>query len=115
MVSSLSETPPPASTPSRYEALIRAAELGKAGAVYNVGGGSTVTVNQLIEAIEEVSGRRLEVDRQAAQRGDVRDTCADTTSARADLDFAPTTPLREGLERQWQHIVASDKPEIQTT
>ena len=97
------------------EAMVRAAERGKEGAVYNVGGGSTVTVNQLIEAIEEVSGRRLEVDRQGAQRGDVRDTCADTTRARADLDFAPTTPLREGLERQWQHILASDKPGTQAT
>jgi len=96
------------------EAMVRAAELGKEGAVYNVGGGSTVTVNQLIEAIEEVSGCRLEVDRQGAQRGDVRDTCADTTRARADLEFAPTTPLREGLERQWQHILASAKPDMPT-
>ncbi len=97
------------------EAMVRAAERGHEGAVYNVGGGSTVTVNQLIEAIEEVSGSRLQVDRQGAQRGDVRDTCADTTRARADLDFAPTTPLREGLERQWQHILASAKPDTQKT
>jgi UDP-glucose 4-epimerase len=97
------------------EALVRAAERGQEGAVYNVGGGSTVTVNQLIQTIEEVSGCRLEVDRQGAQRGDVRDTCADTTRARADLDFAPTTPLREGLERQWQHILASGKPDTRTT
>lgn len=97
------------------EALVRAAERGKEGAVYNVGGGSTVTVNQLIGAIEKVSGRRLEVDRQEAQRGDVRDTCADTTRAQTDLDYAPATPLREGLERQWQHVLASAKPEPQTT
>lgn len=97
------------------EALVRAVERGKEGAVYNVGGGSTVTVNQLIEAIEEVSGRRLRVDRQGAQRGDVRDTCADTTSAQTDLGFAPATPLREGLERQWQHVLASAKPEPQST
>lgn len=97
------------------EAMVRAAELGREGAVYNVGGGSTVTVNELIEAIEEVSGCRLEVDRQGAQRGDVRDTCADTTRALADLDFAPTTSLREGLERQWQHVLASGIPDKQTT
>ena len=97
------------------EAMVRAAELGREGAVYNVGGGSTVTVNELIEAIEEVSGCRLEVDRQGAQRGDVRDTCADTTRALADLDFAPTTSLREGLERQWQHVRASGIPDKQTT
>jgi UDP-glucose 4-epimerase len=88
-------------------ALIRAAERGREGAVYNVGGGSTVTVNQLIETIEEVSGSRLQVDRQGAQLGDVRDTCADTTKARAELEFAPETPLREGIERQWQHILGA--------
>jgi len=97
------------------EGMVRAAELGREGAVYNIGGGSTVTVNQLIESIEEVCGRRLEVDRQGAQRGDVRDTCADMTRAQADLDFAPATPLREGLERQWRHVLASNESGSQTT
>jgi UDP-glucose 4-epimerase len=95
-------------------ATLRAAERGKVGAVYNVGGGSTVTVNQLIEAIEDVSGRSLEVERQGVQRGDVRDTCADTTRARADLDFAPQTPLRTGIELQWQHVSGA-KTDLQST
>jgi UDP-glucose 4-epimerase len=88
------------------EATVRAAERGREGAVYNVGGGSTVTVNQLIASIEEVCGRSLRVDRQGVQRGDVRDTCADTARARADLDFVPPTSLATGLKSQWEHILA---------
>lgn len=89
------------------EALVRAAERGAAGGVYNVGGGSTVTVNQLIETIEEVTGSSLTVNRTDVQRGDVRDTCADTTAARADLDFVPSVPLREGVERHWRRVQAA--------
>lgn len=86
------------------EALVCAADRGRPGAVYNVGGGSTVTVNALIEMIERVTGRRLEIDRQEAQRGDVRHTCADTSRANAELDFVPATPLEQGLRRHWEWL-----------
>jgi nucleoside-diphosphate-sugar epimerase len=36
-----------------------------------------------------------------AQAGDMRDTCADTTSARGDLGLVPVT-LEEGLRAQFQ-------------
>ncbi len=95
-------------------ALLRAAERGQEGAVYNVGGGSTVTVNQLIEAIEEVSGNRLQVEREGVQRGDVRDTCADTSLAETELGFVPETSLREGLAKHWQ-AVAHESTEALTS
>ncbi len=90
------------------EATMRAATGGRPGAVYNVGGGSRVTVNALIEMIERVSGRRLTVDRQEVQRGDVRHTWADTERARADLGFVPATPLQEGLRRHWEWMRSGD-------
>lgn len=88
------------------EATVRAATDGRAGAVYNVGGGSTVSVNALIEAIGEVSGQPLEVRRTDAQRGDVRHTCAATARIRDDLGFAPTISLEEGLARHWEWLQA---------
>ena len=83
------------------EAIRRAAELGAPGAVYNVGGGSTVSVNGLLKMIEQVSGQSLQVVYREAQRGDVTDTCADNSRARAMLDFAPQTALKDGLARHW--------------
>jgi nucleoside-diphosphate-sugar epimerase len=78
-----------------------AADAGRAGCVYNVGGGERVTVNEVLRLIETVTGRRLTVAREEAQKGDMRDTFADTEAARRDLAFRSTVPLREGLAREW--------------
>lgn len=90
------------------ETTARAAESGRAGAVYNVGGGTTVTLAELIEAVESVTGRRLAVNRRDSQRGDVGQTQADTRRAAADLGFVPSVPLQEGLRRHWEWLLASD-------
>jgi len=74
---------------------------GVAGRVFNVGGGSRVSIRETLEIIEGCAGRPLDVRYLDEQRGDVRDTGADTSAARADLGFAPTVSLREGLEAQF--------------
>src|SRR6266704_101879 len=61
------------------EATIAAMERGVPGAVYNVGGGAEATVRAGIAALEEVSGRTLELLERAAARGDMRRTAPDTT------------------------------------
>lgn len=93
------------------EATLRAADRGGAGEVYNVGGGSTVTVNELVERIEQVTGCRLAVEREGSQHGDVRHTRADVTRARADLDFIPSTALQEGLRRHWEWLQEAAAPD----
>jgi UDP-glucose 4-epimerase len=81
-----------------------AADSGRPGCVYNVGGGERVSVNQVLEMVEQVTGQKPEVVREEAQKGDVRDTSADTSAARRDLNFRSTVPLREGLAREWAWI-----------
>jgi UDP-glucose 4-epimerase len=81
-----------------------AADSGRPGCVYNVGGGERVSVNQVLELVEQVTGRRPPVVREEAQKGDVRDTSADTTAAGRDLAFRSTVSLREGLAREWAWI-----------
>lgn len=81
-----------------------AADSGRPGCVYNVGGGERVSVNEVLAIVEQVTGRKPPVVMEEAQKGDVRDTSADTSAARRDLDFASTVPLREGLAREWAWI-----------
>jgi UDP-glucose 4-epimerase len=88
-------------------ATVSAATRGKPGAVYNVGGGSRVALLEVFELIRRVTSRPLRVDRTEAQRGDMRDTYADTTRARADLAFTPTVTLEEGLRAQYDWMTAS--------
>jgi nucleoside-diphosphate-sugar epimerase len=83
---------------------IAAARSGSAGAVYNLGGGSRTTVNDVIATIGRLVGREPVVDRREVQMGDVRHTAADTSAARRDLGFAPRVTLEQGLALQveWQ-------------
>jgi len=76
---------------------VAAGDRGKPGAVYNIGGGSRVSLLDVLTLIERLTGRRLDVRREATQKGDMRDTFADTSRARADLGFAPTHTLEQGL------------------
>lgn len=83
---------------------VAAAGSSVQGTVYNLGGGSRTTVNEVIATIGELIGREPKVDRREVQKGDVRHTAADTTAARREIGFAPAVSLREGLSRQvaWQ-------------
>jgi nucleoside-diphosphate-sugar epimerase len=83
---------------------LAAAASDQAGAVYNIGGGSRVSINRVLETIERLCGRRLRIRRESRQKGDVRHTAADCTRAREALDFRPRVPLDEGLAREWQWI-----------
>ncbi len=85
-------------------ATIAASERGRAGAVYNIGGGSRVSMLEVIETIQDVTDSELKIDFNPKQKGDMRDTCADTSAARTDLGYAPSTDLREGLDQEWEWI-----------
>jgi len=79
---------------------IAAATRDVAGQVFNIGGGSRTTVNEVIAAIGEIVGRKPRVENLEVQKGDVRHTAADTARARAALGYAPQVSLRAGLERE---------------
>jgi nucleoside-diphosphate-sugar epimerase len=83
---------------------LAAAERGAPGGVYNIGGGSRVSVNQVLEMIGRVTGRPARVNVDPAQKGDMRHTFADTTRARTELDFAPTVDLEKGLAAEYKWL-----------
>ena len=88
-------------------ATVASATRGKPGGVYNIGGGARVELVDVFELIRLVTGRPLRIARLEAQRGDMRDTYADTTRARVDLAFAPTVTLEQGLRAQYEWMTAS--------
>jgi nucleoside-diphosphate-sugar epimerase len=85
-------------------ATIAAGTRGVPPRVYNIGGGSRVTVNQVLEMIGRVSGRRPLVTVDSAQKGDMRHTFADTRLARTDLDFVPAVGLEDGLAAEYEWL-----------
>jgi UDP-glucuronate 4-epimerase len=71
-----------------------------AGAVYNVGGGSEISLLDAIGVVESLSGGRLKTRGLDAAAGDVRRTAADTQRIKDDLGWSPEVGLAQGLEAQ---------------
>jgi len=85
-------------------ATVAAGQRGVPGRVYNIGGGSRVSMNEVIEMIGRVAGRRPLVTVDPVQKGDMRHTYADTSLAQADLGFTPTVSLEEGLAKEYRWL-----------
>jgi nucleoside-diphosphate-sugar epimerase len=71
-----------------------------AGQVFNIGGGSRVSVNQVLATLEDILGRPIRREHQPLQAGDVSHTWADTRRAKDALGFSPEVSLRDGLARE---------------
>ncbi|MFO0810230.1 MAG: NAD-dependent epimerase/dehydratase family protein [Gemmataceae bacterium] len=83
------------------EATIRAADA-PAGETYNVGGGETASVWDVLRRLEAIAGRKAQVRQQPGRPGDQRHTTANTAKIAQHLGWTPRTSLDDGLARQWE-------------
>ncbi len=82
------------------QAVRRAAESsGVSGNVYNVGTGSSITVLDLVNALNKLLSKNLTVTHQETRTGDVRFSRADISRTKADLGYAPNFTFEEGLAK----------------
>ncbi len=83
-----------------------------AGRAYNLGGGpaNAISLLQLVEHMEALLGRRVDVDFSAWRPGDQRYFVADTTAIRRDLCLSTPLDWRSGLARLAEHFGALGKP-----
>jgi nucleoside-diphosphate-sugar epimerase len=80
-----------------------------AGRIYNVGGGSRVSVNEALRLIAAFAGRPLDVRHVERERGDVRDTGADISRAAAELGYRPATSIDAGLEAEFDWMLERER------
>ncbi len=96
-----------------------AAAHAQPGEIYNVGGGESASVWDIIHKLEALAGRRAKIRQDSPRPGDQRQTLADTSKIRRDLGWSPTTPLDAGLSQQWQWqkslLEESSKPNIDSS
>ncbi len=67
--------------------------------VINLGESQTITVNRMIELLEDALGQKAVIDRQPPQPGDMPRTHADISKAARLLNYKPTTPVEVGLKK----------------
>jgi UDP-glucuronate 4-epimerase len=75
-----------------------------AGSVYNVAGGSNVSVNDVLDTIASISGKTLNVQKVGAVAGDVWRTGGSSEHIRRELGWAPKRSVEEGLIAQYEWI-----------
>ncbi|HEV3143280.1 MAG TPA: NAD-dependent epimerase/dehydratase family protein, partial [Gemmataceae bacterium] len=86
------------------------------GETYNVGGGETASVWDILRKLEVLTGKRAHVVHEPARPGDQRSTCADTSKLTRHVGWRPRIGLDEGLARQiaWQQeALQRMRPEFQ--
>ena len=67
--------------------------------IVNLGGGSPVTLNQMIETIENVLRKKAIIDRLPMQPGDVNKTVSDISKAKKLFNYCPKTSFKAGITK----------------
>jgi len=81
---------------------VKAASADVVDQVFNLGGGSRVTVNHVLSTLEEISGKAVRRAYLPALPGDPKHTGASINLARERLGWEPRVSLRDGMSQQWQ-------------
>jgi UDP-glucose 4-epimerase len=72
------------------------------GRVYNIGGGSSVSIRRALELLAALAQRPLDVRYLEMEAGDVRETGADTRRAAQELGFEAAMPFADGLRAEFE-------------
>ncbi len=70
--------------------------------IWNLGGNHPTTLNEMIETISQVVGKKPKIEEMGMQPGDVEKTWADLSRSKNELDYEPTTSIKGGLIHQWE-------------
>ena len=68
-------------------------------AIYNIGNSRSEDLMQVVELLEQETGRKALLDPKPMQVGDVQETFADISAIERDHGFAPATSIDEGIPR----------------
>ena len=84
------------------EAVVKLVEKphpGGTARLFNIGHGSPVNLMDFVRAVERALGQKAQIELAPMQPGDVPATYASTEKLRAEIGYAPATPVEEGVER----------------
>jgi UDP-glucose 4-epimerase len=79
------------------QANLKAGDSRGVSGAFNLGSGTRITINALVSELAAAAGSEPDVRFGPPRPGDVRDSLADISRARAALGFTPSVPLSQGL------------------
>jgi UDP-glucose 4-epimerase len=84
------------------QANFRAAMAPGVSGAFNIGSGTRISINDLVERLKAASGLNPVVQHGSPRAGDVRDSLADINAARRAFGFEPGVMIDEGLPEYFQ-------------
>lgn len=90
------------------EANLLAMKCGAFGETFNIGGGSRVSLKDTLKLLSQITKKDLKIRYIEPQKGDVRDTWADTSKAKKFLAFHPKIGLEEGLTKELEWLIEGE-------
>lgn len=83
------------------QAVVDLTSLPSAPTIVNVGSGVGHTLVEVLDVVQEVTGRPLEIERRDARSFDVRAVVLDTTRLQRAINWSPRD-LRAGVSQTWE-------------
>ncbi|MCX2745182.1 SDR family oxidoreductase [Mangrovivirga sp. M17] len=70
--------------------------------IYNMACGEQTTLSEMVEMLQEITGKDIDANYGPERPGDVKHSKADISKITDKLDYSPTVKFREGLEKVYQ-------------
>lgn len=92
------------------QAFVLAAEKAEAGTIYNIAGGNTIQIKQVVELLlETLHLKGVDIHyTQKSWKGDINKLSADISKIRQDLGFEPSISIGEGIVKLHQYLEKSN-------
>lgn len=72
--------------------------------IYNLGSGTGVSINELIDVISKVTSKKIEIKHTLKPATFVQNIVLDTSLFRTEFGLQPKTELEEGVYKTWDYI-----------
>jgi len=81
--------------------------------IFNIGTGKIISINKLIELIENKLGKKAKIKYLPAQKGDMNRTFADISKAKIKLGYSPKISIEDGISQyvDW-YLKRKEDPEF---
>jgi nucleoside-diphosphate-sugar epimerase len=89
------------------ETLRACAASGASNQVFNGGTGARISLNQVLQLLQKITGKKIQAEYDPPRAGDIRDSQADISLAQKVLGYKPLVGFEEGLRRTWDWYKAA--------